>query len=268
MSTTFIDFGKVRAAHTFDQIFDMLGMTELNRSKPDRVSGRCPVCKNSSFKYTPSKGLCNCFTPGCPVHGDQIALVAATRGYEGKGSMRKAAEEIATHFGPVHISPPAAISTVPNSSPSPQPSEEKRELQPLSYLEAAHESVNAIGISAETARAWGAGYAPKGIMRGRFAVPIHDRGGKLLAYVGIAVTSEQSPKLHYPNGFDPHSVIFAAERVEAGELYLVRDPLQVLTAYENGIENVVAFLAPITAQMLEQLASLMDEKKIETIELY
>jgi len=56
--------------------------------------------------------------------------------------------------------------------------------------------------------------------------------------------------------------------VQAGELYLVREPLQVLTAHESGVENVVSFLAPITAQSLETLAALMDEKKVETVELF
>jgi hypothetical protein len=48
--------------------------------------------------------------------------------------------------------------------------------------------------------------------------------------------------LTFPNRFDPHSLIFAAERVQPGPLYLVRDPLQVLTTLEVGVENVVAFL--------------------------
>jgi DNA primase len=115
--------------------------------------------------------------------------------------------------------------------------------------------------------AFGAGYAPKGILRGRLAIPIHDREGTLLAYCGRTVKNE-SPTLTFPNGFDPHSVIFGAHKVQAGELYLVRDPLQILTAYEAGVENVVAFLTTITAQQLEQLASLMDEKKVETVELF
>jgi hypothetical protein len=141
-------------------------------------------------------------------------------------------------------------------------------LQPLSYLEAAHEAVQALGISPETAQTWGAGYAPKGIMRGRFAIPIRDRTGTLLAYCGRAVKGE-SPTLTFPNGFDPHQVIFAAERVTNGPLYLVRDPLQVLTAFEAGVENVVAFLTDaISAQQLEQLAALMDERKCESVELY
>ena len=105
-------------------------------------------------------------------------------------------------------------------------------------------------------------------MRGRFAVPVHGRDGILLAYVGIAVAEEQSPKLLYPNGFDPQGTIFGADKVGAGELYLVRSPLQVLTAAEQGMENVVAFLAPITAESLVMLASLCDEAKIETVELF
>ena len=56
--------------------------------------------------------------------------------------------------------------------------------------------------------------------------------------------------------------------IEAGPLTLVRDPLEVLTAFESGIENVVAFLADITPQSLEMLAGLMDEKKCETVELF
>ena len=69
-----------------------------------------------------------------------------------------------------------------------------------------------LGLSETTCHAWGAGYAPKGIMRGRLAVPIRDRAGTLLAYVGIAVSEQASPRLHFPNGFDPHSIIFGAGR--------------------------------------------------------
>jgi transposase len=51
--------------------------------------------------------------------------------------------------------------------------------------------------------------------------------------------------------------------------FLVRDPVQVLTAHENGIENVVAFLTEnVTAQQLEQLAALMDERKCENVEMF
>ncbi len=122
--------------------------------------------------------------------------------------------------------------------------------------------MQALGVSAETCQAFGAGYAPKGILRGRLAIPVRDRDGTLLAYCGRAVRDE-SPRLTFPNGFDPAAVIFNVDRIAAGELYLVRDPLAVLVAQENGIDNVVAFLTDgIAAQQLEMLAALMDEKKL------
>ena len=49
----------------------------------------------------------------------------------------------------------------------------------------------------------------------------------------------------------------------------MRDPLSVLTASDSGVENVVAFLTEsIAAQQLEMLASLMDERHCETVELF
>jgi DNA primase len=118
-----------------------------------------------------------------------------------------------------------------------------------------------------------AGYAPKGIMRGRLAIPIHDWDGTLLAYCGRAVKGE-SPTLTFPNGFMPQEHIFNAHRVDPGgeqgsELFLVREPLDVLRASANGIDNVVAFLTEtISAEQLQRLAALMDEKGCETIELF
>lgn len=99
-------------------------------------------------------------------------------------------------------------------------------------------------------------------------IPIDDREGTLLAYCGRAVSKEQQPTLIFPNGFRPESVIFGANRIEPGPLYLVRDPLDVLVAFESGVENVVAFLSDITPQSLETLASLMDEKQCETVALF
>jgi len=69
----------------------------------------------------------------------------------------------------------------------------------------------------ETAAHFGAGFASKGIMRGRFAIPVHDPAGILLAYCGRAVKDE-SPLLLFPNGFDPRIAIFDANRMVEGDL--------------------------------------------------
>jgi hypothetical protein len=80
---------------------------------------------------------------------------------------------------------------------------------------------------------------------------------------------DESPALLFPNGFNPACAIFSAHRVTKGDPYPVRDPLQVLQAFESGIENVVAFLADgICPRQFEELSSLMDERKCDIAQLY
>ena len=51
-----------------------------------------------------------------------------------------------------------------------------------------------------------------------------------------------------------------ANEVKPGELVLVGDPLDVLKAHENGIENVVSFLTEsISSAQLQYLTVLMDD---------
>jgi DNA primase len=267
--STFVDFAKLKQRVSIEQVVQMLGLNMKHAGEQWR--GPCPACKTGgdrALAINTGKQSFYCFPIG--RGGDLIGLAAHVKGL----SQKDAADIIARHFGTVdsdtvHSSRPG---TVPNSSPQPQdktvPGARNEPLRPLTYLETVHEGVQALGVTPETAQAFGAGYAPKGIMRGRFAIPLHDRAGTLIAYCGRSVKGE-SPTLIFPNGFRPDSLIFAAERVQSGPLYLVRDPLQVLTAHEAGMENVVAFLTEaISAQQLEMLAALMDEKKCESVELY
>jgi hypothetical protein len=253
-----IDFNELKQRVSIEQAADMLGL-KLTRSGPQR-RGTCPICKSGgdrAFVITPAKSVYYCF--GCGKGGDAITMAANVRGC----SLREAAEFLSGRGG--GSSPPAKSDGSRNDSPQPQT---EKGLRPLDYLQAAHEAVQALGVSPETAGYFGAGFAPKGVMRGRFAVPVHDPAGILLAYCGRAVKDE-SPLLLFPNGFDPRIAIFNANRIVEGDLFLVRDPLQVLTAYESGIENIVAFLTEnVTALQLEQLAALMDERKCEHLEFH
>ena len=242
----------------------MLGV-DLQRFKShgDQLRGCCPIHDGDNprgFVVTPAKGLWYCFS-GCGG-GDIIKLVSNMRQLPAK----EAAELIAERFGNPTCSPEQYRSARREPYRS---QNEKGALKPLDYLQPEHEAVQALGVSPETSAAWASGYAPKGIMRGRYAVPLKTEDGNLVAYVGIAISEEQSPRLHFPDGFDPLSIIFGADRVTEGSLTLVRDPLQVIIAIQSGIENVIAFLTPtISPQQLEQLASLIDEKSCETVELF
>lgn len=261
MPTKFVDFSKLKQEADIERvIIDMLGISDL-KGKGHQLRGPCPIHGSESDRtlvVTPNKGLWHCFG-GCGG-GDVIAFVSKYRDI----SAKEAAQEIHEW-----LHGPEVQKEQHKTEKRPQkPAEPDKGMKPLDYLQPEHEAVQALGVETETADAFGAGHAPKGIMRGRFAIPVYDRQGTLVAYCGRAEKGE-SPTLQFPNGFKPEDYVFNAHAVQEGELYLVRDPLDVLLAYQNGIENVIAPLTEaMSAQQLEMIAALMDECGCETIELF
>jgi hypothetical protein len=257
----FIDFQALKLEIKIEDAVPLFGL-KVSQFK-DQMRGPCPACKSGGDRalvITAAKSVYYCFAAG--VGGDVIALTSHIKGI---GMKEAAAFLVETLSKSTEHPQETPVATVPSNS---SPKKEKAGLNPLTYLQSEHPSVQALGISPETAQTFGAGYAPKGIMRGRLAIPIHDATGVLVAYCGQAVSGE-SPALIFPNGFQPSEHIFNAEKVHEGPLTLVREPLQVLKALEGGIENVVAFLTESTSpQQLEMLASLMDQRGCEAIELY
>lgn len=261
MPSTFIDFQDLKKSLAIEDAVPLLGLT----LKPSggQLRGACPACKaggDRALVITPSKQVFYCF--GASQGGDVIAFAAHIRSC----SMKEAAEFLA---GKTRHDPVASGSTgQARSEGLTVPENKKAGLNPLTYLLAKHPAVQALGITPETCSHFGAGYAPKGIMRGRLAIPIHDGQGELLAYCGRAVKDE-SPALIFPNGFQPAEHLFGAHLVKPGPLYLMRDPLDILKAHEGGIDNAVAVLTEVlVAQQLEMLVTLMNEHNSESVELF
>jgi CHC2 zinc finger len=262
----YIDFADLKSRITITQVAEWLALTL--KPSGDQQRGACPICNTGGDRalvLTPARGLFYCFP--AKVGGDLIKLVAHIKAC----SQNEAAQLIQSQFGGTAPAIPARASGAVRHSSSTAPQNQKAGLNPLAYLEPEHPAVQALGVSPSTAEAFGSGYAGKGVLRGRYAVPVHSKDGILLAYVGIAVSKEQSPRLLFHN-FDPGSTIFNANQLaDGGDLFVCRDPLQVLLAVENGIapESVVAFLTDgIAAQQLEMLAALMDQKKTELAQLF
>ena len=70
------------------------------------------------------------------------------------------------------------------------------------------------------------------------------RDGKLIAYCGNAVEKEQSPRLLF-HKFDPtQRSLTRSVSQPVSDLWICRDPLQVLVAVENGVapDRVVSVL--------------------------
>ncbi|MGO8866408.1 MAG: CHC2 zinc finger domain-containing protein [Alphaproteobacteria bacterium] len=268
-----VDFAEIKQKVSIERLPPVLGLQLQQYGLSWR--GPCPACKQGgdrALAVTPHKKAFYCFA--WKRGGDAIALAAHVKGM----SQRDAAIFIAEQF---HLDEAGKATTANagtssrNSSPEPQARmaavAPKPALQPLSYLDPVHPSLQALGVSPDTAIAFESGYAGRGVLRGRFAVPIRTPDGTLLAYVGIAVSPEQSPKFLFHN-FDPRMVIFNAERlIQGGDLLVCHDPLALLLAVESGIpaECLVSFLTEtIAPEQLEQLIVLMDFKKIESCELH
>lgn len=264
-----IDFAEVKHKVAIERALPVLGL-QLQSYGP-AMRGPCPACKQGGERalvVTPGKQAWYCFA--WKRGGDVIALVAHIKAI----SQRDAAIYLTEQFQ-LAGRPTAATASAPHTSPERQARKAlvgpKQALQPLSYLEPVHEAVQGLGIDPDTAIEFQAGYAGRGVLRGRLAVPVRSPEGELLAYVGIAVAKDQSPKFLFHN-FDPTAAIFNADRLaEGGDMLVCRDPLALLLAAQSGIpaDCLVSFLTETVAtQQLEELVVLMDRKKIESCEIH
>ncbi len=272
-----IDFDEIKKSVSMDQIVAFLGIPGLKPKGTRQWKGACPFCKGvdcfvvSNDGGREKTGAFNCFK--CPAGGDQIELVSLVRGHARKDRQGTfaAAKELHERFMAASVG--AGNSTVNSSSnSSPLPAKERRSgFDPEAYaktLDPAHEALAALGVDPETYRQWKAGYASSGVNRGRLALPIAGKEGTIVGYFGRA-TKGESPTLTFPNGLSPHEHIFGADRVTSEPLYLVRDPVDVLKAFESGCGNAVCFLTEdIAAIQLEALAALMDERKCESLSFF
>lgn len=258
----FVDFAELKTRVSLEDAMRMLGLTLKAHGNQHR--GPCPACKSGGERalvVTPGRGF-YCFAKG--AGGDQIALVAHIKGC----SLPEAAAFLGGNSTVPTVGRRNSTSTVPATVPPAQ--QKKPGFDPETYaakLDPAHEALSELGISAETFREWKAGFASTGTNRGRLAIALHDPVGNILGFAGRALGTEQ-PVLTIPNGLNPQEIIFGAHRVEAGTLYLVRDVLDVLRAYEAGATNCVCFISEISGLQVEMLAALMATKHCDTLELF
>ena len=152
---------------------------------------------------TPSENAWFCFANECKAGGGVIELVAKVK----QLSERDAAIEIQKHF----LDPHKKVGTAENP------------LQPLNYLVTDHPFIKQLGLTKQTCEHFKAGYAPKGIMRGRLAIPIYD-GDTLLAYVGVKPGDKPLLPKNFAGG------LFGSYEAE----FLTEDPLQVLLGHQAG----------------------------------
>src|SRR5262245_9478193 len=96
-------------------------------------------------------------------------------------------------------------------------------------------------------------------MRGRVVIPIHDEGGRLVAYAGRSVDGSE-PRYRFPAGFFKSQVLFNFHRAAAmrrDKVVVVEGFFDCLRISQAGVENVVALLG---TELYEHPAQLLRDR--------
>jgi CHC2-type zinc finger protein len=257
----YVDFQHVKATISIVQVLDMLGIKHL-KPHGQALRGICPICQignDRTFVVTPAKSSFFCFSE--KTGGDIIELVARVN----RIPQKEAAQRIAQHFRQTRTD--AALPSL--GATKPPPDAHPTGFDPKAYqasLDPAHAALKDCGVQEQTIRDFDGGYCTRGLNRGRLVLPIHDGGGTILAFMGLALNGEQ-PNILFPKAFEPPS-FFNLHRVGPGVLYLVQSPGDVLRAWEAKLFDVICPLAPLTPDVLDSLAASMRERGCETLETY
>jgi DNA primase len=178
---TAVDIKHVRDNVDIARVADWLGIKFTKRFMGEQLRAECPINGGGkrALVITPSKNRYYCFAPECQEGGDAVQFTAKIR----QIPIRDAALALQSHFLDYHQKRGTA----------------ENPLHKIDYLEAEHESVQALGISLDVARMLGIGYAGKGTMIKRVLFPIRTEDGKLVGYIGYNANLE--PQVKLPKAF-------------------------------------------------------------------
>lgn len=245
MQAGYVSFQAVKQAVSLEAV---LGRYELLGDlvpKGANLAGACPFCKGKSsrpFHASLGKNAWYCF--GCKAGGNVLDFVARSEGV----NIRAAALSLVRWFGLGLAAgqAPASPTGPPTEGSKPAPAETPPGTNvPLTFtlktLDPAHPNLAELGIGVETLDQFDAGYCARGLLKGRLAIPIHNRTGELLAYAGRGLDEETSPRYLFPPNFNPMLEVFNLHRLKPvrevdGPLYLAAEIEGVLQLAAAGLE--------------------------------
>lgn len=266
----YVNFRELKSQVSIRQILDRYELAPDMKAIGDALSGSCPLCESQSrncFRVSQSKNCFMCFS--CQTGGNILDFVGAMEDC----SIRDAAVMIAGWFEIEHQKPARSRKSKAGEAPrskapgkrepsTPKLKEESPPSKgesnstpsavnaPLSFelkLDPNHPWFDSAGIKPETVKEFGLGFCSKGVMGGRIAFPIRNRDGDLIGYAGCwpaKIAPEGQPTWKYPKDLDLDQIIFPADKLGECDLatsLLAMDPLQVVIAWQLGIENVAHF---------------------------
>lgn len=254
MSNGLVSFAEVKRAVPLEAILEHYGLSEGLTHKGQNLVGSCPFCNGKStrqFQVNPVKNAWYCF--GCKQGGNVLDFVAKREGM----SVRAAAVTLNSWFAlglaeeAPRADPAAAPAKAEQAEKEALPAPEKvlpTRNPPLAFtlktLDSHHEELAALGLGASALERFGAGYCTKGLLKGRLAIPVHNSSGELVAYAGLAVQANETPRYLFPPRFNPALEIMNLHRLVefshmGGPLYVVPEIEGVLQLAKRGTTRAI-----------------------------
>ena len=246
MTATRVDFKHVRAHADFLKVLGAYGIThEKDGTKAGQYKALCPFHddKKPSLKVNAERNIYHCFA--CEAHGNILEFVLHMDKLP-EDEIRTAAIKVANICGiapsengkptkgkspKTKPSPKVKASPAGEASKEPQPAfaGENKELSftlQLSMPGALVAWLDAHGIDQATATLFGIGLASvrSKTMAHRLAIPLHNKGGKLVGYCGRYLgddAKDDVPKYILPMGFHKEAELFNLHRLIEPVSYVV-----------------------------------------------
>jgi len=273
-----IDFKELRSRLTF---IDVLEHYKVKVTvKGDRATGFCPLPTHQGRRNSPSfsvelvRGIWQCF--GCHAKGNVLDFASRMEGFDPDNpkELRQGALKIRDVFQGGDNRPP---SSVPKLA---QPARPVLVNAPIDFelktLDLDHPYLKERGFTERTIRHFGLGYCNRGMLKGRIAIPLHDREGRLIGYAGRLTKeteiSESNPKYLFPGSrerdgmtleFRKSLLLYDAHRITepVDHLFVVEGFPAAWWLWQAEYRNVVALMGSHCSE--EQAKLIVELTKID-----
>ena len=235
MPTKKIDFAAIRAQLSFEAVLMHYNVDGKAKGE-EQWQGYCPLPshvhkgesgkpRSPSFSVNLSRGIFQCF--GCGTKGNVLEFVVRMEGFNPEigeqfrqGAIR--AQELflgnTVAVGRAQVS--AAKLTTPPEEEMARPDDVVN--APLDFslqgLDGNHPYLKARGFTDKTIAHFGLGFAQRGLMKDRIAIPLKDPNGQLVGYAGRLVDdsaiNEDNPKYRFPGNRERDGKQFVFKKSE------------------------------------------------------
>jgi len=254
-----VNFKDIKEKVSIEDLLSHYNLIEDLRRKGKELIGYCPIhdknhYNKNSFSVNTEKNIWHCFS--CDAGGNILDFVAFMEDVD----IRQAGLLIKKWFK-IDSQKDKELAKEKGKNKEEELNEEVN--KPLTFklknLDFNHNYLKERGLKKETIKEFGLGYCNRGLLKGRIAIPIHNKEGELVAYAGRypGDPPEEESKYKFPLNFKKNHVIFNLNRVKDNdkekELILVEGFFDLFNLWQNGFRNTVTLMGTSLSKEQEEL---------------